>query len=400
MNSNKGTKLVLAYSGGLDTSYCLKLLSKQGFDVFAVFVDTKSIKNTDEVSSMHQKAMQLGAKEFECIDALNTFYDKIIRFLIYGNVLRNNTYPLSVSAERVIQAMLIKDYAKKLNAKYIAHGCTGAGNDQVRFEMAFQILAPDINIIAPIREKALTREQEVAYLRKHGIDLQWEKAQYSVNDGLWGTSVGGSETLVSGKSLPEKAYPYQIKKYEAQPIEISFEKGQISSIDNQIDDEVSLIQRLNHICQQYAIGRDIHVGDTIIGIKGRIGFQAGGALLLIKAHHLLEKHTQSKWQQFQKEQLSNFYGMMLHEGHYWDPVMRDIESYLENSQRTVTGTVFCRLHPYRYEILGVKSTFDLLENEYGSYGEQNKGWSDKDSQGFIKLQAMANKIFHQVNKSK
>ena len=400
MKSNKGTKLILAYSGGLDTSYCLKLLSEQGFDVFAVFVDTKGIKDTAEMISMHQKAMQLGAKKFECIDALNTFYDKIIRFLVYGNVLRNNTYPLSVSSERIIQAMVIQDYAKKINAKYIAHGCTGAGNDQVRFEMAFQILAPNINIIAPIREKTLSREQEVAYLRKHGIDLQWEKAQYSVNDGLWGTSVGGTETLVSGKSLPEKAYPYQIKKYEPQQIELSFEKGQISSIDNQIDDEVRLIQKLNHICQQYAIGRDIHVGDTIIGIKGRIGFQAGGALLLIKAHHLLEKHTQSKWQQFQKEQLSNFYGMMLHEGHYWDPVMRDIESYLENSQRTVTGTVFCRLHPYRHEILGVKSSFDLLENEYGSYGEQNKGWSDKDSQGFIKLQSMANKIFHQVNKSK
>ena len=295
MKSNIGTKLVLAYSGGLDTSYCLKLLSEQGFDVFAVFVDTKGIKDTDEVSSMHHKAMQLGAKKFECINALNTFYDKIIRFLVYGNVLRNNTYPLSVSSERIIQAMVIPDYAKKINAKHIAHGCTGAGNDQVRFEMAFQILAPNINIIAPIREKTLSREQEVAYLRKHGIDLQWEKAQYSINDGLWGTSVGGTETLVSGKSLPEKAYPYQIKKYEPQQIELSFEKGQISSIDNQIDNEVRLIQRLNHICQQYAIGRDIHVGDTIIGIKGRIGFQAGGALLLIKAHHLLEKHTQSKW---------------------------------------------------------------------------------------------------------
>ena len=330
-------KLVLAYSGGLDTSYCAKYLSKEmGYEVHAVSVNTGGFSK-EEIAQIENKALELGAASYTSIDAVKTFYEKVVKYLIFGNVLRNNTYPLSVSAERIVQAIEIVKHAKKVGAAYIAHGSTGAGNDQVRFDMIFQIIAPEIEIITPIRDNKLSREAEITYLKEQGIVYSWEKAKYSINKGLWGTSVGGDETLTSHLPLPNEAYPSQLTKIEPVDIKLTFNKGELSAIDDKKDHPVRLLTQLEEIAAQYAIGRDIHVGDTIIGIKGRVGFEAAAAVITIKAHHLLEKHTLSKWQQYQKEQLGNFYGMLLHEGNYLDEVMRNIEAFLEDTQKEGIG---------------------------------------------------------------
>ena len=391
-------KLVLAYSGGLDTSYCVKHLSQQGYEVHAVSVNTGGF-DAEEIDVLSKKAMVLGATSYQSIDAVETFYQKVIRFLVYGNVLKNNTYPLSVSAERIVQAVEIVNYAKSINATHIAHGSTGAGNDQVRFDLIFQTLAPDIEIITPIRDQKLSREDEIQFLKSHGVEMEWTKAQYSVNKGLWGTSVGGKETLTSKDPLPEEAYPSQLKNETPKTIALQFTKGQLSGIDGEEMNAVLCIQKLETIASAYAIGRDIHVGDTIIGIKGRVGFEAAAPLLIIKAHHLLEKHTLSKWQQQQKDQLSSFYGMHLHEGHYLDPVLRDIEAFMESSQQMVTGTVFVTLHPYRFTLDGIESPHDLMDSSFGSYGEMNLNWTSDDAKGFIAVTANATKIYKHVNKN-
>lgn len=392
-------KLVLAYSGGLDTSYCLKTLSQEGYEVHAVSVNTGGFSAT-EIAAQEKNAYAMGASTYRSIDALQSFYDKIVKYLIYGNVLKNNTYPLSVSAERIVQAIEIIEYAKSIDAQYIAHGSTGAGNDQVRFDLIFQVLAPSIEIITPIRDQQLSREAEIDYLKGQGINLSWEKAQYSINQGLWGTSVGGSETLTSHQALPGTAYPSPLKKSTPKKIILSFKAGELVALNGKSDDAVSLIQQLQAIAKDYAIGRDIHVGDTIIGIKGRVGFEAAAPMIIIKAHHLLEKHTQSKWQQFQKEQMANFYGIQLHEGNYLDAVMRDIEAFLESSQKTVNGDVFISLYPHRFELEGVNSPNDLMNASFGSYGEMNKGWTADDAKGFIKITANAHKIYRSVNNKK
>ena len=392
-------KLVLAYSGGLDTSYCLMKLSQEGYEVHAITVNTGGF-DAMEMEEMKTKALQMGAHTFQSINALDSFYEKVVKYLVFGNVLKNNTYPLSVSAERIVQAMEIVAYANKISADAIAHGSTGAGNDQVRFDLIFQVMAPDIEIITPIRDQQLSREAEIAYLKENGVILSWEKAQYSINQGLWGTSVGGNETLTSHASLPESAYPSQLEKQQAQKVTLHFEKGELIGIDGQMDNPVNNIIKLQDQAKKFGIGRDIHVGDTIIGIKGRVGFEAAAPLLIIKAHHLLEKHNLSKWQQFQKEQLGNFYGMLLHEGQYLDPVMRDLEAFLSNSQTTVSGKVFVTLHPYRFELNGIESDHDLMNAAFGSYGEENKGWSADDAKGFIKLLSNQNKIYQFVNKKK
>ncbi|MGA0896444.1 MAG: argininosuccinate synthase [Flavobacteriaceae bacterium] len=391
-------KLVLAYSGGLDTSYCLKKLSQENYEVHAVSVNTGGFSE-EETKLIEKKAYEMGAFTYKNINALQSFYDQIVRYLIFGNVLKNNTYPLSVSAERIIQAVEIVNYAKAIKAKYIAHGSTGAGNDQVRFDMIFQILAPEIQIITLIRDNKLSREQEIEYLKSQGIDVPWEKAKYSINQGLWGTSVGGAETLTSKQPLPENAYPSTLTKSESENLKLTFDSGELAAVNDKQGDPVYLIQKIQDLAKGFAIGRDIHVGDTIIGIKGRVGFEAAAPLIIIKAHHLLEKHTLSKWQQHQKEQLANFYGMQLHEGHYLDPVMRDLEAFMESSQKKVSGTVYLKLHPYRFELLGIESPFDLMQAEFGSYGEMNKGWTAEDAKGFIKLTANATKIYQHLNKN-
>ena len=389
-------KLVIAYSGGLDTSYCALSLSKAGYDVHAVSVNTGGF-TIEEIKSIETNAYKMGVSTYKNIDVISSYYNKVIKYLIYGNVLKNNTYPLSVSAERIIQAIEIVKYANDIDAKFIAHGSTGAGNDQVRFDMIFQTLAPDIEIITPIRDGKLSRQEEIDYLKSNGVDLQWEKAKYSVNQGLWGTSVGGEETLTSKNPLPEYAYPSQLENHEKQNIELHFKEGELVGVDEFKAEPQHCIAYLNKVASKYAIGRDIHVGDTIVGIKGRVGFEASAALITIKAHHLLEKHTLTKWQLQHKEYLSSFYGMHLHEGQYLDPVMRDIEAFLQNSQSKVSGSVYVSLKPYHFTMDGIASPNDLMNAKFGSYGEDNKGWTADEVKGFIKINGNQNRIYQHVN---
>ena len=394
MNSNK--KLVIAYSGGLDTSYCAVSLSKAGYEVHAVSVNTGGFTK-EEIKEIESNAYKMGVATYKNIDAIKSYYNKVIKYLVFGNVLKNNTYPLSVSAERIIQAIEIIEYAKKIGAEYIAHGSTGAGNDQVRFDMIFQTLAPEIKIITPIRDQQLSRQEEIDYLVANGIDMSWNKAKYSVNKGLWGTSVGGAETLTSEHPLPELAYPSQLEKKGKEDVKLIFLKGELVAVNGKTDVPEKNIEILNDIASKYAIGRDIHVGDTIVGIKGRVGFEAAAALIIIKAHHLLEKHTLTKWQLQHKDYISNFYGMHLHEGQYLDPVMRDMEAMLESSQKMVSGEVSITLKPYHFSLNGITSKHDLMNAKFGSYGEENSSWTADEAKGFIKINANANKIYQLTN---
>jgi argininosuccinate synthase len=393
-------KLVLAFSGGLDTSFCVKYLTEEkGFEVYTAIANTGGFNEAD-LARIEERAYSLGAKEHVSIDITEEYYDKCIRYMIYGNVLRNNTYPISVSSERVFQAIATIEYAKKIGAKYVAHGSTGAGNDQVRFDLTYQVLSPGINIVTPIRDLALSREQEIDYLRKHGVEDEYVKMQYSINQGLWGTSIGGKETLTSDKPLPDSAYPTQLSAEETKVVELTFEKGELKAIDGQrYENGPAVIQALSEIASPYAIGRDIHVGDTIIGIKGRVGFEAAAPLIIIKAHHLLEKHTLSKWQLYWKEQIANWYGMFVHEALYLDPVMRNMETFLESTQTTVNGKVFVALKPYRFELQGVDTPNDLMSSVFGKYGEESKAWTGEDVKGFTAILGNALKIYHTVNKN-
>ena len=397
-NKKMKNKVVLAYSGGLDTSFCIKHLTiDRGLEVHAVMVDTGGFSE-EEVEVAKEKAFNLGAVSFEKIDAVEDYYEKCIKYLIYGNVLRNNTYPLSVSAERIVQAVGVVEYANKVGAKYVAHGSTGAGNDQVRFDLMIQILGKNLEVITPIRDLQLSRQAEIEYLKKHGINLSWEKAQYSINKGIWGTSVGGAETLTSDQALPSSAYPTQLTKETPETVTLHFKKGELAGLNDEVfSHPTQVIKALQSIAGAFAIGRDIHVGDTIIGIKGRVGFEAAAPLVIIKAHHLLEKHTLTKWQQYWKEQLANWFGMLLHEGQYLEPVMRNIETFLADTQENVTGKVFVKLHPYRFELLGIESPHDLKNPDFGDYGEMNKGWSAEEAKGFIKLLGQQSKIHRLVN---
>jgi len=391
-------KLVLAYSGGLDTSYCAVHFSKDlGYEVHAVSVNTGGFSEL-EIKDIENKAYQMGVTTYKNIDAVDHYYQKVVKYLIYGNVLKNNTYPLSVSSERIIQAIQIIKYAKKVNADFIAHGSTGAGNDQVRFDLIFKSLAPDIKIITPIRDSKLSRQQEIAYLQSKGIDMSWSKAKYSINKGLWGTSIGGAETLTSYKSLPDEAYPSQLEKKGSEKVKLTFSRGELVAVNEEQDLSHKCIQKLNKLASKYAIGRDTHVGDTIVGIKGRVGFEAAAAIITIKAHHLLEKHNLTKWQLQHKEYLSNWYGTHLHEGLFLDPVMRDFEAFLESSQENISGDVMVTLQPYHFVLDGVTSKNDLMNTSFGSYGEVNNGWSAEEVKGFIKIYSNQSIIFQNTHK--
>ena len=393
----KNKTIILAYSGGLDTSYCLKKLSTEGFSVHALLINTGGFSKSD-LNKIEKQAKKLGASRFISIDAKEEFYKKIIKFLIFGNVLKNNSYPLSVSSERIIQAIEIMNYSKKHNINNIAHGSTGAGNDQVRFDLIFQTLNPNIKIITPIRDNNISRKKEISYLKSVGINLTWNKSRYSINKGIWGTTIGGDETLTSNKPLPDKAFTKKLLEKRNKLIDLKFFKGELIGINNKVSNPIELINYLEQISSKYAIGRDIHVGDTIIGIKGRVGFEAAAAKIIIKSHELLEKHTMSKWQIFQKESISKLYGMLIHEGQYFDPVIKDIESYFEKSQRYVTGNVFVELSPYNFRLNGIKSDHDLMNHNLGVYGEENTNWSSDDIKGFIKISSNSSKIFKQINK--
>ena len=392
-------KVVLAFSGGLDTSFCAKYLAEEkGYEVYTAVANTGGFSE-EELKVIEEKAYRLGAVKHVAIDVTREYYEKSIKYMVFGNVLRNGTYPISVSSERIFQAIAIINYAKEINAEYVAHGSTGAGNDQVRFDLTFQILAPEIKILTPTRDMTLTREDEINYLKKHGYAADFKKMEYSINKGLWGTSIGGKETLKSEQTLPEEAYPSQVVKKEEETVTIGFAKGEITSINGQIsDDKIHLINKLEDIANKFGIGRDMHIGDTIIGIKGRVGFEAAAPMLIINAHKMLEKHTLTKWQQYWKDQLGNWYGMFLHEAQYLEPVMRDIEQFLESSQQNVTGTVIIKLRPYSYTLVGVESDFDLMKTDFGEYGEVNKAWTADDVKGFTKILGNQMKIFYNVQK--
>ena len=397
-NNMKNNKVVLAYSGGLDTSFCLKKLIDEGFDVYPILINTGGFTKSD-LKLIKYNSKVIGSNNFQCINAEKDFYQKIIRFLVYGNILKNSTYPLSVSSERIIQAIEIIKYAKKIKASSIAHGSTGAGNDQVRFDLIFQILSSDIKIITPIRDNKISREEEISFLKKNDIKLNWNEKKYSINKGLWGTSIGGKETLGSRHNIPENAYPSKVDKKKEENISLTFKKGEIVAVNNIKASPIENIKKIEKIASKFGVGRDTHVGDTIIGIKGRVGFEAAAPILIIKAHHLLEKHTLTKWQLIYKEQLCINYGLLLHEGQYLDPVMRDIEKFLISSQKNVSGDVFIKLNPYRYELIGIKSKFDLMDSKFGNYGEMNKKWSADEVKGFIKILSNQNKIYQKINKN-
>ncbi len=391
--------VVLAFSGGLDTSYCAKYLSEEKkLDVYSVTVNTGGFSQ-EELDEIEKKALKLGVRKHVVLDETNNFYQKCIKYLIFGNVLKYNTYPLSVSSERVFQAIAIANFAKEVKAGYIAHGSTGAGNDQVRFDMIFNILIPVIEILTPIRDNKISRNEEIEYLKKYDIQEDWSKAKYSINKGLWGTSVGGKETLTSCEYLPEEAFPTQLSKTEPETIELSFTKGELTGINGQkFENPVDAIRELEKIAGPFALGRDMHVGDTIIGIKGRVGFEAAAPLVIIKAHHALEKHVLTKWQLYWKDQLANWYGILLHEGQFLDPVMRDIEKFLENTQKYVTGTVSVLLAPYRFQVLGITSPYDMMAPEFATYGEMYNHWRGEDVRGFAKILANQTMIYYKVTK--
>src|SRR6478672_886267 len=390
-------KVVLGFSGGLDTTFCVKYLGEdQGYEVHSIIVNTGGFTE-EELKKIEEHAYKLGVSSHTTVDAVKSYYEKIIRYLVFGNVLKNNTYPLSVSAERLSQALHIAEHAKKLKADAVAHGSTGAGNDQVRFDMIFHIMIPGVEIITPIRDLKLSREQEIEYLKKKGVDMNFSKAMYSINKGLWGTSVGGKETLSSKGMLPEEAWPTQLSNNGSEEVKLRFEKGELKKVnDKSFSHPSEAIQYLQTLAGPYAIGRDIHVGDTIIGIKGRVGFEAAAPMVILKAHHALEKNVLTKWQLTWKDQLAQFYGNWLHEGQYLDPVMRDMEAFLTSTQQNVTGEVSISLYPHRFVINGITSDYDLMSAKFGKYGEMNLGWTGDDVKGFTKIFGNQVAIYHQV----
>jgi len=393
-------KVVIGFSGGLDTSYCVKYFTDElNYEVHSIIVNTGGFSK-EELEQIEKHAKALGVASHTTVDATKSYYENIVKYLIFGNVLKNNTYPLSVSAERVSQALHIAEHVKKIGADAVAHGSTGAGNDQVRFDMIFHIMIPGVEIITPIRDMKLSREEEIEYLKSKGVKMNFEKSVYSINKGLWGTSVGGKETLSSKGMLPEEAWPTQLSKHEPEEIKLHFEKGELKEVNGKnFYHPVEAIQYLQSTAGPFAIGRDVHVGDTIIGIKGRVGFEAAASVLIIKAHHALEKHVLTKWQLTLKSQLADFYGNWLHEGQLLDPAMRDIEAFFTSSQQNVTGDVFIQLMPYRFQIVGIESPFDLMNSKFGKYGEMNTGWSGEDVRGFSKIFGNQTAIYHAVKKS-
>jgi argininosuccinate synthase len=374
------------------------LSEELGYEVHTAIANTGGFSD-EELAIVEEKAYRLGAKTHATLDVTKDYYEKSIKYMVYGNVLRNGTYPISVSSERIFQAIAIIEYAKSIGAHSVAHGSTGAGNDQVRFDLTFQILAPEIEIITPTRDMVLTREYEINYLKEHGYEADFKKMEYSINKGLWGTSIGGKETLHSEQTLPESAYPSQVTASGEETLKITFKHGQIAAVNGkEYSDKIAAIREVEAIGSKFGIGRDMHIGDTIIGIKGRVGFEAAGPLLIIAAHKMLEKHTLTKWQQYWKDQIATWYGMFLHEAQYLEPVMRDMECFLENSQNNVDGTVELTLRPYSYTLVGVDSPYDLMKTDFGEYGEVNKAWSADDVKGFTKILGNQMKIYYNVQK--
>ncbi len=388
-------KVVVAYSGGLDTSYTVMYLAKEkGYDVYAACADTGGF-SAEQLQENEKNAYKLGAKGYVTLDVTHEYYDKSLKYMIYGNVLRQGTYPISVSSERIFQALAIARYANEISADAIAHGSTGAGNDQIRFDMTFLVKSPDVEIITLTRDNVLTREAEINYLKENGFEADFTKLKYSYNVGIWGTSICGGEILDSAAGLPETAYLKQVTKQGTEEITLTFDKGELVGVNGQsYDDPILAIQAVEKLAAPYGIGRDMHVGDSIIGIKGRVGFEAAAPMLIIHAHKFLEKYTLSKWQQYWKEQVANWYGMFLHESQYLEPVMPDIEAMLTSSQRHVNGNVKMLMRPYTFEPIGVDSPDDLVKSKLGEYGEIQKGWTAEDAKGFIKVTSTPLRVYY------
>ena len=392
-------KVVVAFSGGLDTSFTVMYLAKEkGYDVYAACANTGGF-SPEQLKQNEENTYKLGAVKYVTLDVTREYYEKSLKYMVYGNVLRNGTYPISVSSERIFQALAIARYANEIGADAIAHGSTGAGNDQVRFDMTFLVLAPNVEIITLTRDMALSRDYEINYLKEHGFEADFVKMKYSYNVGLWGTSICGGEILDSAQGLPESAYLKQVKKEGSEQLRLEFKKGQLCGVNGEaFDDPIKAIQKVEEIGAAYGIGRDMHVGDTIIGIKGRVGFEAAAPMLIIGAHRFLEKYTLSKWQQYWKDQVANWYGMFLHESQYLEPVMRDIEAMLEESQRHVNGTVILELRPLSFSTVGVESADDLVKTKFGEYGEMQKGWTADDAKGFIKVLSTPLRVYYTNHK--
>lgn len=395
---SKKEKILLAFSGGLDTTFCaVYLAEKEGYEVHSAIVNTGGFSE-EELERIDEHASKLNVTSHHVLDVTRDYYAKCIKYMLYGNVLRNRSYPLSVSSERTFQAIALVEYARKNGFNKIAHGSTAAGNDQVRFDLVIQVLAPEIEVITPIRDLKISREDEIAYLEAQGVKLELKEVEYSINKGLWGTSIGGKETLTSDGELPDEAYTGGKPQDTTELIDIGFEKGEAVALNGQIMEPVELIRMLDELGQSYGIGREVHVGDTIIGIKGRVGFEAAAARMLIDGHLALEKHVLTRWQLHWKEQLGQWYGMFVHEAQFLEPVMRNIESFLESSQQNVTGTVKIRLRPYHFTVAGISSDFDLMDAKVAAYGEENKAWSASDVDGFTKVLGMQQKIWYMKNK--
>ena len=388
-------KVVLAFSGGLDTSFCAMYLSKEkDYEIHTAIANTGGF-TPEQLKDIEQRAYKLGAVSHVTLDVTHDYYEKSIKYMVFGNVLRNGTYPISVSSERIFQAIAIAEYAREINADAIAHGSTGAGNDQIRFDLTFDVLAPGIEIITPTRDMTLTRQYEIDYLKQHGYEADFVKLEYSYNEGLWGTSICGKETLHSEQGLPETAYLKHAEKQGTESLKLEFKQGELHAVNGEVfTDKVKAINKVEEIGSRYGIGRDMHVGDTIIGIKGRVGFEAAGPILIIAAHRFLEKYTLSKWQQYWKDQVSTWYGMFLHESQYLEPVMRDVEAMLESSQRNVNGVVELLLRPYTYEMIGVDSPNDLVKTDFGEYGEVGKGWTAEDVKGFTRVLSTPLRVYY------
>ena len=390
-------KIVVAFSGGLDTSYTVMRLANEGNEVYAACANTGGF-SAEQLKRNEENAYRLGAKQYVTLDVTQEYYEKSLKYMIFGNVLRNSCYPISVSSERIFQALAIARYAREIGADAIAHGSTGAGNDQIRFDMTFLVMAPGVEIITLTRDEALTRQEEVDYLNAHGFAADFTRLKYSYNVGIWGTSICGGEILDSAQGLPEEAYLKHVTCQEESLLRITFKHGEIVAVDGEpFDDKVAAIQKIEERGAAYAIGRDCNVGDTIIGIKGRVGFEAAAPKLIIEAHRLLEKYTLSKWQQYWKDQVANWYGMFLHESQYLEPVMPDIEAMLDSSQRHVNGTVILQLRPLGFETVGVESADDLLKSKLGEYGEMQRGWTADDAKGFIKVLSTPLRVYYGIH---